>query len=80
MNEPVTSCPSLVVDGAFQQRLADALGDAAMDLAFDDHRVDDDAEVVHRRPAVDLGRRRCRGRSPPRRCGTPAGKVKLVGS
>src|SRR2546429_1712795 len=28
-----------VIDSAFKQRLADALGEAAMDLAFDDHRV-----------------------------------------
>ena len=30
----------LVVDRALQQRLADALGDAAVDLALDDHRID----------------------------------------
>ena len=41
----------LVVDAAFEQRLADALGDAAMHLALDDHRVDDVAEVVDRGPS-----------------------------
>ena len=46
--------PVLVVDGAFEQRLADTLRDAAMHLALDDHRVDDDAEIVDRRPAIDL--------------------------
>src|SRR3546814_3534432 len=33
-------------DLAFHQRLADALGDAAMHLALDDHRVDHFAEVI----------------------------------
>ena len=43
----------VVVDRAFQQRLADALRDAAMHLALDDHRIDEVAEIVDRRPAVD---------------------------
>ena len=43
-----------VVDRAFQQRLADALRDAAVHLALDDHRIDHDAEVVDRGPAGDL--------------------------
>jgi hypothetical protein len=55
MKEPVTSWPSLVIDAAFQQRLADALRDAAMHLAFDDHRIDEIAEVIHRRPVGDGG-------------------------
>src|SRR5271154_2283561 len=38
---------------AFEQRLADALGDAAMHLAFDDHRIDELAEVVDRGPPLD---------------------------
>ena len=54
MNDAVTSWPLVVVDRAFQQRLADALGEAAMDLAFDDHRVDQPAEIV-RRDEVDEG-------------------------
>jgi hypothetical protein len=37
-----------VVHAVFQQRLANALHQAAVHLAFDDHRVDDGAEVVHR--------------------------------
>ena len=49
---------ALVVDGTFEERLTDALGDAAMNLAFDDHRVDDHPEIVHRRPALDLGHAR----------------------
>src|SRR5256885_173609 len=36
----------IVVDAVLEQRLADALGDAAVHLALDDHRVDDLAEVV----------------------------------
>ena len=39
----------------FEQRLADALRDAAMHLALDDHRIDDGAEVIDRGPADDLG-------------------------
>src|SRR6202044_4019001 len=38
---------------AFEQRLADALSDASVHLAFDDHRVDELAEIVDRRPPVD---------------------------
>ena len=45
----------LVVDRAFEQRLADALRDAAMHLALDDHRIDHGAEVVDRGPIHDLG-------------------------
>ena len=37
---------ALVVADFLHQRLADALRDAAMQLAFDDHRVDDGAEVA----------------------------------
>src|SRR5215831_7512608 len=37
-----------VVMAALGQRLADALGEPAVHLAFDDHRVDDLAEVVDR--------------------------------
>src|ERR1700691_4000769 len=46
---------SLVVDRALAQCLADALRDAAVDLALDNHRIDDDAEIVHRRPGDNLG-------------------------
>ena len=38
----------VVVDDLFEQRLRDALRDAAVDLALDDHRVDDVAAVVDR--------------------------------
>ncbi len=55
MKVAVTSWPSLVIDRAFQQRLADALGDAAMDLALDDHRVDQPPKSSDRRPAIDGG-------------------------
>ena len=54
MNEPVSSWPSLVIDGVLQQRLADALHDAAMQLAVDQHRIDDGAEVVDRGVLHDL--------------------------
>src|SRR5437773_4433741 len=35
------------VDAVLPERLADALGDAAVDHAVDDHRVDDPADIVH---------------------------------
>ena len=38
------------------QRLADALGDAAMHLALHQHRVEDLADIVHRGVARDLDR------------------------
>src|ERR1700733_14099039 len=38
---------------AFEQCLAHALSDAAVHLAFDDHWVDELAEIVDRRPPVD---------------------------
>ena len=44
-----------IIDRAFQQRLADALRDAAVHLARDDHRIDDDAEVIDRHPLLDTG-------------------------
>ena len=45
--------PVAVVVRGLHQRLADALRDAAMHLALDDHRIDELAEVVDRGPAVD---------------------------
>src|SRR5713226_2620454 len=45
----------LVVDRAFEQRLAHALGDPTMDLALDDHRIDEDPEIVDRGPIDDVG-------------------------
>ncbi len=50
----------LVIDRAFEQRLADALRDAAMHLALDDHRIDEVAEIIDRGPSLD--RRRARRR------------------
>src|SRR5579884_2730245 len=44
--EQLTLC---VVDDALEQRLSQALNDAALDLAFDQHRIDHRAEVVERR-------------------------------
>eukprot|EP00043_Microstomoeca_roanoka_P002426 m.38320 g.38320 ORF g.38320 m.38320 type:complete len:1021 (-) comp11478_c0_seq1:708-3770(-) len=46
--------PVLVIDTAFQKRLTDPLRDAAMDLAFDDHRVHHIAEIVGRGEGEDL--------------------------
>ena len=55
MYEPVSSWPdSRVVGAAFHHRLAEALRDAAVHLALDDHRVDDVAEVVDRDELLDL--------------------------
>ncbi len=36
-----------IVDAVFEQGLADALSRTAMDLTFDDHRIDHVAEIVH---------------------------------
>ena len=45
----------LVIDRALVQRLADTVGDAAVNLALDDHRIDNNAEVIHGGPGDDLG-------------------------
>src|SRR5580692_8469687 len=45
----------LVVNCALTQCLPYSLRDAAVDLALDNHRIDDDAEIVHRRPGDNLG-------------------------
>ena len=74
MNEPEQQLAGLVVDRVLHQRLADALDHAAVDLARDQHRVQHHAEVVDRGVADDLGRRRSRGRSRPRRCGSRWGR------
>ncbi len=55
MYEPVTQLARLrVVAQRFHHRLAEALGDAAVHLALDDHRVDDVAEVVDGDELLDL--------------------------
>ena len=54
---------AVVVADFLHQRLADALRDAAMQLAGDDHRVDDGAEIVDAGVAHDRGSRRSRDRS-----------------
>ena len=47
MNDAVRSWPELrLVDDLLHQRLADALGDAAVDLALERQRIDDGADVV----------------------------------
>ena len=69
----------LVVDRALEQRLADALRDAAVHLALDDHRVDHGAEVVDRGPGDDLALAGL-GSTSTSQMWQPAGKVKLVGS
>ncbi len=38
----------------FEQRLSDALRNTAVHLTFDDHRIDDRAEVIDRGPRLDL--------------------------
>ena len=46
--------PGFVVDAVFQQRLADALRQAAVNLAFDDHGVHDVAKIVHGNELLDV--------------------------
>src|SRR5262249_62047394 len=43
-----------VVGATLEQRLADALGEAAVDLALDDHRIDDGADGVDAPETDDL--------------------------
>ena len=54
MKVPVSELAVLAVDDALEQRLADALHDAAMALALDQQRIDDRAEVVDHRVLHDL--------------------------
>ena len=54
MNEPVTSWPSPVEVDVLHQDLADALRDAADDLALQQQRVDHGADVVDHAVAHDL--------------------------
>ena len=42
-----------IVNRIFEQHLADALGDAAMDLSFDDQRVHDNPEIVDHGITID---------------------------
>ena len=44
----------LVIDDFFEQRVADALRDAAMHLAVGDHRIDDAAGVLRHQELFDL--------------------------
>ncbi len=46
--------PGFVVDDLFQQRIADALRDAAVDLAVDDHRIDQPAGVLRDQESFDF--------------------------
>ena len=54
---------ALVVDEPLAQRLADALGHRAVDLALDDHRIDDGPAVLD--DHVVAHRRRARSPDPP---------------
>ena len=56
MKEPLRSCPDFVEDRALKQRLSDPLRNAAVQLAFHHHRIDDVAEVIDR-DVADHGRR-----------------------
>src|SRR6266700_2959536 len=44
----------LVVDATLEEGLTDALRQTAVNLAFDDHRIDDIAEVIAGREVDDL--------------------------
>ena len=52
--------PVVVVDRSFPQRLPDALDDAAVHLALDNHRIDLRAAVVDRDVALEIDRARLR--------------------
>ena len=65
---PVEAVALLVERDQLHQRDADALGEPAVDLAVDDHRVDPHAAVVDRDEAPHRDLRRCRGRCRRPRC------------
>ena len=69
----------VVVDRAFVERLGHALGDAAVDLAIDDQRVDDVADIVDRDVAEYFDLPVSRSTSTTQMC-VPKGKVQLGGS
>ena len=62
----------VVVRGALEQHTADALRDAAGDLALDDRRVDQRAAVLHHEVAVDARPGRSPGRPRPSSSASPA--------
>jgi len=47
---------AVAVGRGLGERLPDALGEPAVDLALDDHRVDDGADIVNRVIGDDFGR------------------------
>ena len=49
----VSMLPIVVVDDFFQQGIADALRDAAEDLAIDDHRIDETAGILRHHELFD---------------------------
>ena len=54
MNEPDKQLPAVrIVDRVLEQRLADALHDAAVDLALEQQRIDGAAEIVDHGVALD---------------------------
>ncbi len=70
----------VVIDRVFEQRLSDALRDAAVHLAFDDHRIDDRCRSRRprsrqQRPVLPVS-----GSISTSQIWQPAGNVKLVGS
>ena len=53
MNDAGQQLPARIVDAVLEQRLAEALCKAAVDLALDDHWVDDGADIVDAPKADD---------------------------
>jgi len=51
---PADRLAAAIIGATLQQRLADALGEPAVDLGLDDHRVDDGADVVDAPKPDDL--------------------------
>ena len=67
---------SRLVDHLLHQDLADALRDAAMDLAGQRQRIDHRADVVDHQIATAARPRRCRDRPRPRRHGSRSGRCR----
>ena len=52
---PAHGLPASVIGASLEKRLPDPLGEPAVDLGLDDHRIDDGADIVHRPKSDDFG-------------------------
>ena len=71
---------ALVVADLLHEGYREALGEAAVNLPFDDHRIDDRAAVVDRHEATDVASRRYPRSTSTTATYAPLGNVRLGGS